>query len=316
MRAITYDRYGGSSELRLGQVKRKPPLTGEVLVRVRAAGVNPVDWKIREGLMQGVFECAFPVIPGFDMAGDVEALGEGVQGFAPGDKVFAYVRKSLVQDGTYAEYCTVPAHQLALIPDGLNYVEAAALPIAGLTVWQALFSFAGVAPGQYVLVHGGAGGVGSIAVQAARHFGAHVVSTASESNRNFVSSLGAEQVFDYRDPGLWEDLKRAAPRGYDTVLDTVGGVTLENSYGLVKEGGALVTLNDPVSEAICAARGIRGHLVRCVPDPKQLNGIAQAVIDGAIKIPPIEIMDLGQAAQAMDKSQTGHMRGKIVLVVE
>ncbi|MFZ5610394.1 MAG: NADP-dependent oxidoreductase [Pseudomonadota bacterium] len=317
MRAVYYRRFGGPEVIEVGTLPRCQAGPGEVLVRIRAAGINPIDWKIRDGMMRDYFPCAFPVIPGWDAAGTVAALGEGVTGFAEGDRVHGYIRKAgPVKDGTYADYIAAPAAMLAPIPEGLDFHQAAALPIAALTAWQALLGFSGVAPGQSVLVHAGAGGVGSIAVQVARHFGAKVVASASNANKGYVHELGASQVVDYRREDAWEMFARAAPKGYDLVLDSVGGKTLERSYALVRAGGAIACLNDAPDQAICQARGIRGQRIMVTPNGAQLRGIGRAIADGGLKPPPVTVMALKEAARAMEISKAGHVRGKLVLAVE
>ena len=316
MRALMYDSYGDADVLYFKTIRKSKPGPGEVAVHIHAAGVNPVDWKIREGMLSSVFAMEFPAIPGFDMAGTVDAVGEDVSHLAPGDKVFGYIRHDVVHQGSYADYGCFKADQLAKIPDGLTMEEAASLPIPALTVWQALLSSAGIAPGQVVLIHGGAGGVGSIAVQAACHFGAKVISTASQENLGYVIGLGATQAFDYKSPQYWDDLVRAAPQGYDVVWDSVGGTTLENSYPLVKPGGAIVSLNEPPLDAICQGRSIRGYLAHALPNAAQLEAIAALIVDGQMTLPPLQIIAFEDAVDAMRQSQTGHMRGKIILKME
>lgn len=316
MRALKYDSYGGADVLSFTDIRKSKPGPDEAAVRIHAAGVNPVDWKIREGALSSVFPIEFPASPGFDFAGVVDAVGENVDGLEIGDRVFGYIRHDVVQHGTYADYGCFKADQLAKMPDELTMEQAASLPIPALTVWQALLSSAGVAPGQMVLVHGGAGGVGVFAIQAACHFGAKVVGTASQDNLGYIISLGAAQAFDYRSDTYWEDLARAAPQGYDVVWDSVGGETLERSYPLVKKGGAIVSLNEPPLDAICEGRGIRGYLAHALPNAAQLEAIAGLIVDGQMVLPPIKAVPFDEAVNAMNQSQTGHMRGKIILKME
>lgn len=316
MQALYYDSYGGADTMYFGKVRKTKPRADEVGVRIHAAGVNPVDWKIREGALDAVFQCEFPVIPGFDLAGIVDAVGDDVTHLNVGDRVFGYVRHDVVHQGTYADYGCFKADQLAILPDALSFEEGASIPIPALTVWQALLEFAGVAPGQNVLIHGGAGGVGTFAVQVAVQHGAKVVSTASQGNLNHVLGLGATRVFDYESETLWEDLVRAAPAGYDVVWDSVGGKTLENSYALVRQGGVIISLNERPLEAVCEARGIRAELAHAKPNAQQLTTVAALIADKSLVLPPIKVMSFFEAVEALNQSQSGHMRGKIILKME
>lgn len=316
MRAVYYEQFGGAEGLHIGEQPQPAPGDGEVLIRVRAASVNPVDWKIREGYLKDFFPHIFPIIPGWDVAGEVAGLGAGVSGFTLGDPVYAYARKPVVQAGTYAEYVTVAADVAAPIPTNMDMVQASTIPLAGLTVWQSLFEFAGVKAGDTVLVHAAAGGVGSLAVQLAFHAGAAVYGTASRGNADYVSGLGAARVIDYRSENVTDVVRAEVPDGFDIVFDTVGGETLAASYGLVKPGGALPTLNDPPDEAACAARNIRALRVFSEPNGAHLRALTQLIEDGALKPAQIETYPLADAATAMDASQRGHTRGKIVLVVD
>src|SRR5881409_3589324 len=233
MRAIRQQTLGGPEVLELVEVPRPEAGPTEVLVRVVAAGVNPVDWKTRA---MGGFLGQPPFTVGWDVAGVVEEVGVGVARFALGDRVFGMPRFPR-EAAAYAEYVTSPSRQLARIPDGLGDVEAAALPLAGLTAWQALVETADVQPGQRVLVLGAAGGVGHLAVQIAKARGAHVIGTASAAKHDFVASLGAEELIDYRAPDF-----AAHVDGVDVVLDTIGGDIARRSIGVLHPGGLLVTI--------------------------------------------------------------------------
>lgn len=313
MRAVYYEQFGDAGVLHIGDQPIPEPGDGEVLIRVRAASVNPVDWKIREGFLKDFFPHVFPIIPGWDVAGDIAALGAGVNGFAVGDPVYAYARKPVVQAGTYADYVTVAADVAAPIPANMDYVQASTIPLAGLTVWQSLFEFAGIKAGDNVLVPAAAGGVGSLAVQLAAHAGATVYGTASSGNADYVRGLGAARVIDYRTEDVADVVRAEVPEGFDIVFDTVGGETLAASYDLVKTGGALPTLNDPADETACAARNIRALRVFSEPNGVHLRQLTGLIEAGALKPAQIETYPLGEAAAAMNASQTGHTRGKIVL---
>lgn len=319
MRAVYYNAFGGAEVLSVGEQPVPKPGPGEILVRVHAASVNPVDWKVRDGMFEGMFPCEFPIIPGWDVAGEAIGFGEAANtesgGFEEGERVFAYCRKPVVQGGTYAEYVTFPAQWAARIPAKLDFVEASTIPLAGLTVWQSLFEFAGIAAGQSILVHAAAGGVGSLAVQMASHIGARVYATASAANADYVKALGATRVIDYRSQDIAQVIGLGEPGGLDIVFDTVGGPTLAASYALIKPGGALAALNDAPDEDICAERGIRAGRIFSEPNGEHLQKIANLIAEGALRPAEIKTFSLDDAAEAMELSKAGHVRGKLVLVV-
>src|SRR5437879_4603973 len=301
MQAILVHNYGGPEQLKLEEVQRPEPQAGEVLVRVHAAGVNPADWKIRQGLLKDVMPVQFPYIPGLDLAGVVEEVGPGVTAFQKGQAVFGQSTK-----GTYAEYTTASGETLALKPKTLNFDEAAAIPVGATTAWQALFDHGGLQAGQRVLIQGAAGGVGSFAVQFARWKGAHVIGTASTSNVDFVRSLGAETVIDYTSTPVEQ-----AVHDVDLVLDTVGGKTLESSLQAVKRGGTLVTIAGQPPEEKVKERGVRVAWFSARVSSKLLQTFAQLIDEGQVKVPIGRVFPLRDARQAHELSQSGHGRGRI-----
>jgi len=306
MKAVHIDEMGGPEVLKYEDVPRPEPGVGEVLVRVHAAGVNPVDWKIREGYMGKI---ALPAIMGSDFSGEVEALGPEVTEFHPGQMVFGSVAD---ESGSYAEYALAPVTQIIEKPAGLDHVQAAAIPVPAMTAWQALFNVAKLQPGQKVLIHAAAGGVGGFAVQFAKWKGAQVIATASGANAQLVRSLGADQFIDYRST-RFED----HARDVDVVFDTIGGETQERSWQVLKKGGILVSVVQPPSEKTAKAHGVRA--VMHLEDAKltgELAQIAELVATGRIKVNVETILPLREARKAQDLSQTGHARGKIVLVVD
>jgi NADPH:quinone reductase-like Zn-dependent oxidoreductase len=306
MKAVHIHSQGGPEMLRFEDVPRPDPAAGEVLVRVHAAGVNPVDWKIREGLFGKIL---LPSVMGSDFSGVVEALGPEVTEFRAGDAVFGSVAG---ESGSYAEYALAPVSQIAAKPSGLEHLRAAAVPIPGLTAWQALFDTAKLQSGQRILIHAAAGGVGSFAVQFAKWKGAHVIGTASSRNVDYVRNLGADQVIDYRSTPFEEEV-----RDVDVVLDTRGGETQERSWQTLRNGGILVSLVEPPSESKAAARGVRGVFMS--EDSKrtdQLAEIAQLIVTGRVQVPVETILPLRDARRAQELSQSGHARGKIVLALE
>jgi NADPH:quinone reductase-like Zn-dependent oxidoreductase len=303
MKAVRYHQNGGPEVLKYEDAPRPEPKGGEVLVRVHAAGVNPVDWKMRSGRAR-----AFPATPGYDVSGVIESVGEGVKDHAPGDEVFAML--PLSRGGGYAEYAVVRADELAPKPKSVDHVHAAGVPLAALTAWQALVDKAHVQAGQTVLVHAGAGGVGHFAVQIAKVKGARVIATASERNRAFVTGLGADDFIDYTTT-KFED----AAKEVDVVLDCVGGDTLARSYGVVKQGGTLVTIAGAIDDAKARERGITGVRMLVTPSGPELRAIGTLIDAGKITPHVSETLKLEEAAKAQERSEAGKTRGKIVLRV-
>ncbi|MGI5396920.1 NADP-dependent oxidoreductase [Streptomyces sp. CA-251251] len=307
MRAVVVEQWGGPQELSEREIERPEPGLGEVLVRVRAAGVNPVDWKTRT--TGSLIEWGTLPAVGWDVSGTVEAAGPGVGVYRPGDEVFGMPLFPR-QAGGYAEYVVAPARHLARKPAGLTHVEAAALPLAALTAWQALVDTADVRPGERVLVHAAAGGVGHLAVQIAKSRGAHVIGTASAAKHTLVRELGADEVIDYRSV-QFEDVVSDV----DVVLDALGGRTAERSVRVLREGGRLITLPGP-DDVPAAPRGVRAMWMLVEPDHHGLREIAALVERGSLK-PVVEtVLPLAQAAKAHEIGEQGGTTGKIVLTVD
>ncbi|MEW2263391.1 NADP-dependent oxidoreductase [Streptomyces sp. NPDC047853] len=307
MRAVVVEQWGGPQELSEREIERPEPGLGEVLVRVRAAGVNPVDWKTRA--TGSLIEWGTLPAVGWDVSGTVEAVGPGVGVFRPGDEVFGMPLFPR-QAGGYAEYVVAPARHLARKPAGLTHVEAAALPLAALTAWQALVDTADVRPGERVLVHAAAGGVGHLAVQIAKTRGAHVIGTASAAKHALVRELGADEVIDYRSV-RFEDVVSDV----DVVLDGLGGRTTERSLRVLREGGRLITLPGP-DDVPAAPEGVRAMWMLVEPDHHGLREIAALVERGSLK-PVVEtVLPLAQAAKAHEIGEQGRTTGKIVLTVD
>lgn len=308
MQAVRMHRYGGPEVLVHEEVPRPRPATGEVLVRAEAAAVNPVDWKIREGYLREMLPHQLPLIMGWDVSGVVEATGPGVTRFKVGDEVIS--RPDLLRDGTYAEYVVIRESEVALKPATVDHIHAAAIPLAGITAWKSIIEAGGVAPGQRVLIHGAAGGVGSYAVQLAKWRGAHVVATASEQNHDYLRRLGADEPVDYRSTRFEE-----TTGDIDMVFDTIGGETQERSWQLLKRGGILVSIIDPPSAELAAARGVRQAFVFIQPDAAVLAELAGLVDTGKLKVYVEAVLPLAEAKRAQELSQGGHVRGKIVLKI-
>jgi NADPH:quinone reductase-like Zn-dependent oxidoreductase len=310
MRAISQHAWGAADVLHEVQLERPQPLPTEVLVRVHAAGVNPTDWKSRSHGGLGLW--GKPPILGYDVSGVVEATGAGVTLFAPGDEVFGMPRFPH-QAGAYAEYLTAPSRHLARKPPSLNHVEAAALPLVGLTAWQALVDTAVVRPGQRVLIHAAAGGVGHLAVQIAKARGAYVIGSASPAKHDVVRKLGADEVIDYRAVDFLD-----AVHDIDVVIDPVGGDYVERSLATLREGGILVTLPAPLPDALvasAASRSLRAMYLLVEPDRDGLAAIAELVAAGRLRPLIDRVFPLAEAAAAHAYGEQGRTTGKIVLSV-
>ncbi|MGX5208707.1 NADP-dependent oxidoreductase [Streptomyces violaceus] len=308
MKAISYSRYGGPEVLAFGEVREPKVGPDAVLVKVRAASVNPVDWKAREGYLDAILEPVFPVVPGWDVSGVVVRPGVAVSEFDVGDEVIGYVREDFLSRGTFAEYVAAPLRALARKPRNLSFEEAAGLPLVGLTAYQVLLKVLQVQRGETVLVHAAAGGVGSIAVQLGTHLGARVIGTASESNHDFVRGLGGEPV-TYGE-GLGERVRGLAPEGVDAVFDTVGGDAMKVSANLLAPEGRLVSIAD----GDVVNYGGRYYFVR--PDAEDLQRLTDLAEQGVVSVHVSETFPLERAADAHLRSQEGRTRGKIVVTVD
>ncbi|GEO94145.1 NADP-dependent oxidoreductase [Kocuria turfanensis] len=303
MKALTYARYGGPEVLELTDLPEPKVPPGWVLVRVRSAAINPVDWKIMAGGLDPLMEVQFPVVPGWDVSGVVESVGIDVPEWAPGDEVISYARTDWVHGGTMAEYVALPSRLLAPKPASVDWDRAASLPLAGLTAYQVLGRLE-VAAGQTVLVHNASGGVGGYAVQLAVARGARVVGTASEANHDYLRGLGAEPVV-YGE-GLPGRVRALAPEGVDVVVDLVGGV-VEQTLAVLKDGGRHASVADDAVEA----HGGTWMWVR--PSAEDLTELSRLVDRGALRIELGGSVPLAEAAEAYRRSQEGHVRGKIAV---
>jgi NADPH:quinone reductase-like Zn-dependent oxidoreductase len=308
MKGISYRRYGGPEVLEYGEVRDPKVGPDQVLVQVRAAAVNPVDWKCREGHLDAILDAVFPVIPGWDVSGVVVRPGAAVTEFAVGDEVIGYCREDFLCRGTFAEYVAAPVRTLARKPRTLSFEEAAGLPLAGLTAYQVLVKALQVRRGETVLVHAAAGGVGSFAVQIAVHLGARAIGTASERNHAYVRGLGGEPVA--YGVGLAARVRALAPDGVDAVFDTVGGDTLETSADLLAPEGRMASIADP--EVV--RHGGRYCFVR--PDAEDLGTLSALADRGVISVHVQETFPLERAADAHRLNQEGRTRGKIVVTVD
>jgi NADPH:quinone reductase-like Zn-dependent oxidoreductase len=309
VRAVGIHEFGGRDKLQLLELPEPKVPPDAVKIRVRAAGVNPTDWKLREGRLEPRFPHVFPVVPGWDAAGIVEDVGAGVVEVAPGDEVFAYCRKHFVGEGAYAEFVTVPVTSVARKPERLSFEEAAGIPLVGLTAYQALFFSAGLTAGERVLVQAAAGGVGTMAVQLAADAGAEVIGVASDANRERVIELGAYEVVD-RSSFLPAAVRELVPEGVDVAFDLYGDETLGDA---VRDGGRLVSIAAPPSYR---ERGVVPSYVFVRPSGEELEELASLADDGRLLVDLQEVLPLEEAARAHELSESGHTRGKLVLRVD
>ncbi|WP_222265695.1 NADP-dependent oxidoreductase [Modestobacter marinus] len=306
MRGIAFDRFGDADVLELRDDLPEPPVGPDtVLVRSRAAGVNPVDMAIRAGYLAGAYPHHFPIVPGWDLAGVVEAVGPAVVDFAPGDEVFGYLRRDDVQWGTAAELVPAPQRCLAHKPSSLSFTEAGAVPLAGLTAYQALTEALAVGEGDRVLVHRAAGGVGFFAVQIAAALGAHVIGTASPRNHAFLQDAGAAEVLDYSAGPISEQLSEPV----DAVLDLIGGPALADAPKQVRDVARIASIVDPV------VNEMGGRYVFVRPERHDLEELARMADAGQLRVVIAKAFPLAQTAQAQELVAGGHVRGKVVVTL-
>ena len=315
MKAIAIPEFGGRDKLQLMDLPVPPVGVRDVLLQVKAAGVNPVDWKIREGFLRDMMPHEFPVILGWDAAGIVTKVGENVTRFKTGDEVYAYCLTAVVHHGSYAQYIALPENNLALKPRTLPFEEAATIPLAALTAYQSLFDAADLQQGESVLIHAAAGGVGGFAVQLARHRGARVFGTASPSNHEYVKSLGADILIDYNTQDFRHVIRETSPGGVDVVLDCVGGDVVEQSLDILKAHGRLVTIAEAGLVKKLSERGVNAHFVFVAPNSSQLHEIAGLTESGKFSTHVSARFTLEEAAKAHELLESQHVRGKVVLRV-
>ena len=305
MNAIVVHEYGGPEVLKYEDAPRPEPKDDEILIRTMSAGVNPVDAAIRAGRFR---TGQLPFIPGMDVAGVVEKVGANVTKFKAGDPVYAYL--SFQEQGGYAEFTIAKENETALKPKGISFEQAAAVPLAATTAWQALIDTAGLKAGQTVLIHGGSGGVGHFAIQIAKARGAKVIATASAPNQDLLKQLGVDQPIDYTKTKFEDVVKNA-----DVVLEATRSDSMSRSYGVMKKGGFIVSITGPPDQAQLDQHGLRGQFIMAHPEAKVLEELTKLI--EAKKLTPIvsQVFPLTEAAKAQQQIQTGHTRGKIVLKV-
>lgn len=311
MKAIVIHNYGHAEELMEQEVPVPQINADQVLVEIHATSVNPIDWKLREGYLKDGFPFDFPIILGWDAAGVVKEIGDRVTQFQVGDRVFT--RPATTAQGTYAEYVPVDENRLAKLPDSVSFEEAAGVPLAGLTAWQCLFDFGNLKQGEKVLIHAGAGGVGSYAIQFAKTAGAFVATTASGKNEDLVKELGADQFINYRETDFADVLS-----DFDLVVDTIGGDVLDKSFDVLKNGGKLVSIAGQPDKEKAEKKDIVVDSLWLKENGKQLAEIAELLENGKVKPIIGHTFPLTEKGlrEAHELSETHHAQGKIIIKVK
>lgn len=314
MKACFYNQFGPSSGMQIGEIPTPKPIGHQVLVKLMYAGCNPVDWKVREKYLGEAFPHQFPIVPGWDGAGVITACGSEVKDFAVGDAVFGDFRLSVVQYGTYAEYGLANEKFLSKKSDKLDFKIAAALPIISFTAWEELFEHAKLKPGETILIHAGAGGVGSMAIQLASKHGAIVLTTAQKKNHAYVTSLGAKHCIDYTTESLEETVHKLYPEGVDVVIDAVGGDTWRQAFTYIKPRGRIVSIVDR-SVNNTAMPAVQTSFLFAEPRRSILQEIERRILSKEMVAPQIEEYPFERAKEALERVQAGQVRGKLVLKI-
>jgi NADPH2:quinone reductase len=316
MKAVFFEAFGGPEVLQFGTLSPPDLADGHLLIDVHCAGVNPIDWKARRGVYTKIFEHQFPIVPGFDYAGTVQAVGQGVSGFAAGDRVNGMNLTGTMRHGTYAEVTLVPATAASHIPDGMTFESAAAIPTVALTASQSLIDFGALGPGQSVLIQAGAGGVGSMAIQLAKQRGATVVTTARACDLGYVRDLGADYAIDFEAQDFVAAVREHFPQGLDLVVDMIGGETLARGYHTLRKGGRMALLVGQPDRSLDQQFDVHSEFVFTGSNAERLGELSALLAQGTIKLPEIKSMALKDAVSAQIESEAGNLRGKLVLKVQ
>lgn len=314
MKSAQFKRYGGSDVIEINQITPMPILNaGNVLVEIKAAGINPIDWKIREGYMQQMIKLQFPSTLGMDFSGVIKQVGEKVTSsdFKQGDEVYGQAGVTNGGSGAFAELALANIDHIAHKPKRLNHLEAAAIPLVGVSAWQALVENMGLSKGQKILIHGGAGGIGSIAIQLAKLIGAYISTTANVNDKQFVQGLGADQTIDYNSQ-KFEDLLH----DYDAVFDTIGGDTYKRSFKVLKKGGTIISMLEQPNSDLIQQYGVKATFQFTQVNRQRLTKLAQWVDQNNIRINVDRTFSLDDAAKALDYQKNVHPRGKVVITYQ
>jgi NADPH:quinone reductase-like Zn-dependent oxidoreductase len=315
MKAAYIESFAPQGNIKIGQVPTPKPGDGEVCIAISYAGVNPADAKIAQGLFRSRIAHQFPLILGWEASGIIHSLGQHTTSLKVGDKVYVYCRKPILQWGSWAQYLVFPEEHVVLMPKNLSMAEAAAIPLAGLTAWQALFEKINLKPGEQILIHGGGGGVGGFAIQWAKIYGAQVITTATLSKFDYIKKLGADEVIDYQKASFVDQIRKFHPSGVDAVFDTIGGSVYEKSFEVLKPGGRIVSLLSQPDANLAARFKVKADYLFVHPNGKQLQEIAKLFELGKAKPPHIRELPLDQASQAIEEIKQGHTIGKIVIKI-
>lgn len=310
MKAAQYRQYGGPEVIEIVEIEKPAPKAGQIIVEVKAASVNVFDWKVRRGYMKDAIPITLPITIGADFAGIVTEVPGGITEFSEGDDVYGSVNVLNGGSGAFAEFATANIDSIALKPTTIDYEQSAAIVLVGVSSMQALDQLE-LREGKKVLIHGGAGGIGSSAIQYAKHLGAEVMTTARAADKDFVTSLGADTVVDYESEdfsGVLSDM--------DTVFDTVGGETYTKSFKVLKKGGKIVSMNEQPNNELAAEYGVTAILLSAKVNAESLNRLKEVVDKGVIKPQIDKVFMLNQAAEAFDYQENGHSKGKVVVKVK
>jgi len=310
MKAAYYDEFGELNQIKVGEMEKPEPEEGEVLIHVKAAGVNPVDAAVARGMLKDAIPAEFPVIPGWDVAGVIEERGHSARRFAKGDKVYAYARRPKIKHGTFAEYISIPESYVAKSPDKLTMEEAGGVPLTGLTAYQSLFDAGKLKGGETILILGASGGVGSLAIQLANWKGATVIGVAGSSNQDYMKDLGADYTIDYSKGDVGEAVDTIAPDGIDMIFHCSRGESLAQSHNRLKDGGRLISItnSDPKRRD-----DIHFQYVFVEPNAAQLEHLSELADSGKLKVPVSKTFTLDDAQRALQEIESLHTRGKTVI---
>lgn len=311
MKAAQISKYGGSEVVEINNVPKPTSSSGKVLIEVRAAGVNPVDWKIREGYFQKMVPLKLPATLGGDFSGIIREVGEGVSNFKTGDDVYGTASTLGGGSGSFAEFALADVKSIARKPKHSNHIEAAALPLAGVSALQALVEHMDLSKGKKILIHGGAGGIGTIAIQLAKHLGTYVATTASANNKQYVKELGADEIIDYKSQSF-EDLLH----GYDAVFDTVGGETYRRSFKVLKKDGMIVSMVEQPNSELMKKYGVNAIAQGTQVNNERLSKLVELIGQQVIKVHIDKTFPLEQAGEALTYLQERHPKGKVVLMIQ
>lgn len=310
MKAVYFEEYGELNQLKTGELEKPEPGEGEVLVRMKSAGVNPVDAAVARGMLKDAIPSEFPAIPGWDLAGIVEERGHAARRFKEGDEVYAYARRPVIQHGTFAEYVALSESYLAHRPQNVTMEEAGGIPLVGLTAYQALFDSGNLKDGQTILILGASGGVGTMAIQLAKSAGANVIGVASEKNHDYMKELGADDVIDYNKGDLGDLVNEVAPDGVDMIFHCSRGDSLSQSKSTLKPDGRLISITNSKPDV---PDNITFKYVFVEPNATQLNHLRELADEGKLKVPVLGRYTLDNAAEALQEIESLHTRGKLVV---